>query len=285
MARVVGVRFRKAGKVYYFDPGQWSLQPGDAVVVETARGLEFGWVVAGPQDVPDDRVVTPLKQVVRKATARDEAQVRENEVRERQAMEVCSRKIAEHGLEMDLVDAEYTFDQGKIVFYFTAQGRVDFRELVRDLASAFHTRIELRQIGVRDEAKMLGGIGPCGRLLCCATFLDEFRPVSIRMAKQQNLSLNPSKISGLCGRLMCCLRFECESYEGGRDGLPAVGSRVLTPEGEGRVISLNPNRGAALVRLDSRREVEFPIEEVEEKKAEGEAPSAPPAGEDNRGES
>lgn len=206
--RVVGVRFKKAGKVYYFDPGDIDLTVDQSVIVETARGIEFGEVVLGPCDVAEEEVVAPLKQVMRIATDEDRVQVKQNRAKEKQAFKICEDKIAVHGLPMKLVDVEYTFDRGKIIFYFTAEGRVDFRELVRDLASVFRTRIELRQIGVRDEAKILGGLGPCGRICCCKTFLGEFQPVSIRMAKEQNLSLNPTKISGLCGRLMCCLKFE-----------------------------------------------------------------------------
>ncbi|MCR4398784.1 MAG: stage 0 sporulation family protein, partial [Firmicutes bacterium] len=209
MTKVVGVRFKKAGKIYYFDPGELELQPGTPVIVETARGMEYGETVVGPKEVPESRIVAPLKKVIRQATQRDIEQVKENEKKEASAFEICKQKIADHGLAMDLVDVEYTFDCSKIIFYFTADGRVDFRELVKDLASHFRTRIELRQIGVRDETKMIGGLGPCGRPVCCRTFLGEFQPVSIRMAKEQNLSLNPAKISGLCGRLMCCLRFEC----------------------------------------------------------------------------
>ncbi|MGQ9779600.1 MAG: PSP1 domain-containing protein [Bacillota bacterium] len=212
MPKVVGVRFKQAGKIYYFDPGELELGPGKQVIVETARGLEFGQVIVGPKEVPEEEITPPLKKVLRVATPEDLAQVEENRERERRARAVFEEKVAAHGLEMKLVDVEYTFNRSKIIFYFTAEGRVDFRELVRDLAGVFRTRIELRQIQVRDEAKMLGGFGPCGRPLCCATFLGEFEPVSIRMAKEQNLALNPTKISGLCGRLMCCLRFECENY-------------------------------------------------------------------------
>ncbi|MCR4400220.1 MAG: stage 0 sporulation family protein, partial [Syntrophomonadaceae bacterium] len=206
MPAVVGVRFKPAGKIYYFDGRDLELAKGDKVIVETARGVEYGQVVLARREVPPEQVVQPLKRVVRKATAEDEAQVRQNQVREAEAYAVAEAKIREHKLPMNLVDVEYTFDRSKIVFYFTAEGRVDFRELVRDLAGVFRTRIELRQIGVRDEAKMLGGIGTCGRVLCCASFLTDFAPVSIRMAKEQNLSLNPTKISGICGRLMCCLK-------------------------------------------------------------------------------
>ncbi len=213
MYKVVGIRFKKAGKVYYFDPGEIDLSMGDAAIVETARGVEYGDVVVAPKMVPDDEVVAPLKQVLRKATDADKVQLAENEKKEEKAFGICQQKIAAHGLPMKLVDVEYTFDNNKIIFYFTAEGRVDFRELVKDLAGVFRTRIELRQIGVRDEAKMLGGLGPCGRALCCRSFLGDFEPVSIRMAKEQNLSLNPTKISGICGRLMCCLKFESYGRE------------------------------------------------------------------------
>lgn len=213
MIQVVGVRFKKAGKVYYFDPGDLSVSAGSKVVVETARGIEYGDVAIGPKEVSDDQVVQPLKKVVRVGTDRDAQVAAENKRKEKEAFAVAQKKIEAHGLDMNLVDVEYTFDGSKNIFYFTSEGRVDFRELVRDLASVFRTRIEMRQIGVRDEAKLLGGIGPCGRILCCTSFLGDFAPVSIRMAKDQNLSLNPSKISGLCGRLMCCLRYEQETYE------------------------------------------------------------------------
>jgi cell fate regulator YaaT (PSP1 superfamily) len=219
---VVGVRFKKAGKVYYFDPAGLDLAEGEMVIVETARGVEAGEVIKEPQQVNEEEIVAPLKQVLRRATAADLEKLAENERLEQEALAICQEKIAKHNLEMDLVDVDYTFDGSKIMFYFTADGRVDFRELVRDLASVFRTRIELRQIGVRDEAKMRGGIGPCGRELCCATFLRDFEPVSIKMAKQQNLSLNPAKISGICGRLMCCLRFETDSYQQD-EGVPCCG--------------------------------------------------------------
>lgn len=213
MVQVVGVRFKKAGKVYYFDPGELPILAGSKVVVETARGIEYGDVAIGPKVVSDDQVVQPLKKVVRVGTDRDAQAAAENKRKEKEAFSVAQKKIEAHSLEMNLVDVEYTFDGSKNIFYFTSEGRVDFRELVRDLAGVFRTRIEMRQIGVRDEAKLLGGIGPCGRILCCTSFLGDFAPVSIRMAKDQNLSLNPSKISGLCGRLMCCLRYEQETYE------------------------------------------------------------------------
>lgn len=212
MTTVVGVRFKQAGKIYYFDPAGLDLKVQDPVIVETARGIEFGHVMVGCKEVDDTEITQPLKTVLRKATPEDQKEMQENTEREKRAFDIAFDKIAAHGLEMKLVDVEYTFDRSKIIFYFTADGRVDFRELVKDLAGVFRTRIELRQIGVRDEAKMLGGLGPCGRPLCCATFLGEFEPVSIKMAKEQNLSLNPSKISGICGRLMCCLKYESECY-------------------------------------------------------------------------
>lgn len=210
MPNVVGVRFKRAGKVYYFDPVNMALQMGDRVIVETARGLEYGEVVSGIKEVTEDEIVAPLRAVVRQATPEDDMQLAENRSKETEAFAIALDRIAAHNLPMKLVDVEYTFDRSKVIFYFTADGRVDFRELVKDLASIFRTRIELRQIGVRDEAKMLGGLGTCGRALCCSTFLGDFAPVSIKMAKEQNLSLNPGKISGLCGRLMCCLRYESE---------------------------------------------------------------------------
>lgn len=210
---VVGVRFHQTGKIYYFKSGGIRLQPGDSVIVETARGVEFGTVIVGPQEVSLEETITPLREVIRKATLEDCVKVEENRRRAKKAFVVCQAKIAKHGLPMKLIDVEFTFDVGKILFYFTSGGRVDFRELVKDLAAIFRTRIELRQIGVRDEAKMLGGLGPCGRELCCSTWLGDFEPVSIRMAKDQRLSLNPTKISGICGRLMCCLKFENSCYE------------------------------------------------------------------------
>lgn len=213
MQTVVGIRFKKAGKIYYFDPSGIELLPGRFAIVETSRGQEFGEVVVAPRQVRDEEVVQPLKKVLRAADEEDCQKILENRQKEEEAFETGLVKIQEHGLDMKLVDVEYTFDRSKIIFYFTADGRVDFRELVKDLAAVFRTRIELRQIGVRDEAKMIGGLGPCGRVLCCHTFLGEFEPVSIRMAKDQNLSLNPTKISGVCGRLMCCLRYESDAYE------------------------------------------------------------------------
>ncbi len=261
--KVVGVRFRRAGKIYYFDPAIEQLKPGHKVIVETARGVEFGEVVVGPKEVEEDEIVQPLKKVIRKATARDLQQVEENKEKARKAMAICERKIRKHGLDMRLVDAEYTFDNNKVIFYFTADGRVDFRELVKDLASVFKTRIELRQIGVRDKAKMLGGIGPCGRTLCCATFLAEFEPVSIKLAKKQDLSLNPAKISGICGRLMCCLRYEAESYEDAINQLPEEGEEVVTPEGRGVVVGRNLLQRTVSVELSVQGLVrDFPVSSV-----------------------
>jgi cell fate regulator YaaT (PSP1 superfamily) len=278
LVTVVGVRFKKAGKVYYFDPAEQEIKVNDPVIVETARGLEQGTVVLGPRDVPEQQIVAPLKKVIRKATDKDLEQVRQNRAKEAEALDTCAKKIATHGLDMHLVDAEYTFDNSKIIFYFTAEGRVDFRELVKDLASVFRTRIELRQIGVRDEAKITGGIGPCGRIFCCKSFLGDFQPVSIKMAKEQNLSLNPTKISGVCGRLMCCLRYECEHYEDTRLAMPEVGSRVVTVEGEGRVAASNVLRNTVSVELDGGKTMEFPVEEVEVKKCARAASEAKPAG-------
>ncbi|WP_461614035.1 PSP1 domain-containing protein [Clostridium sp. Marseille-QA1073] len=237
MVTVIGVRFKKAGKIYYFNPSGLDIKKGDFVVVETARGVEFGECVIGIKSISEEEIVSPLKNVIRKAEPEDIEKNIENKQKEKEAYDICVEKISKHGLDMKLIDVEYTFDNNKVIFYFTADGRVDFRELVKDLASIFRTRIELRQIGVRDEAKMTGGLGPCGRTLCCSTFLGEFVPVSIKMAKEQNLSLNPTKISGICGRLMCCLNYEQDIYEEIRKKLPKVGSIVNTPYGEGEVIS------------------------------------------------
>lgn len=236
MIKVVGVRFKKAGKIYYFDPGDIDVYFNDFVVVETARGVEFGHVVVGPKTVTEEEIVAPLKQVIRVALDEDFDIHRENKRKANEAITLCQEKVDEHGLSMKLVDVEYTFDNNKVIFYFTADGRVDFRELVKDLAVIFKTRIELRQIGVRDEAKMIGGIGPCGKPLCCGQFLGEFEPVSIKMAKEQSLSLNPTKISGLCGRLMCCLKFEHNVYEELLDKMPNLGAIVKTPEGNGIIV-------------------------------------------------
>ena len=249
MATVIGVRFKKAGKVYYFDPVDVWPRPGSNVVVETARGIEFGEVVTGAREVSDEQLVTPLKKVVRIATEEDEHRAEYNAQREKEAFSVCQEKIAKHKLDMKLVSVEYTFDNSKIIFYFTANGRVDFRELVKDLAGVFKMRIELRQIGVRDEAKMLGGLGSCGRSICCGTFLGDFQPVSIKMAKEQNLSLNPTKISGQCGRLMCCLKYEQDYYEATLKRLPKVGKDIMTPDGAGVVTEINPIREKVKVRI------------------------------------
>ncbi|RKO67963.1 PSP1 domain-containing protein [Desulfofundulus salinus] len=261
--RVVGVRFRRAGKIYYFDPGEYQLNPGDLVIVETARGIENGQVVIGPTEVPDEEVVAPLKKVIRPVTGEDLEKIAANKKKEKRAFQICLEKIAAHGLPMKLVDVEQTFDGNKIIFYFTAEGRVDFRELVRDLAAVFRTRIELRQIGVRDEAKMMGGLGCCGRELCCSTWLCDFASVSIRMAKDQNLSLNPTKISGICGRLMCCLKYENEIYEQVKEEHPEIGARVLTPHGEGRVTAVNIFRKTVMVELkETRLNKEYSFNEV-----------------------
>ena len=249
MVTVVGVRFKRAGKVYYFDPDSHEVEKGKAAIVETARGIEYGDVVVGPKQVPDDEIVPPLKKVIRVATEEDTATHLENKKRAAEAMEVCQEKVGKHELDMKLIDVEYTFDNNKVIFYFTADGRVDFRELVKDLASVFRTRIELRQIGVRDEAKMLNGIGPCGVGLCCANWLGDFAPVSIKMAKDQNLSLNPTKISGICGRLMCCLRYEHENYVQIRKELPRKNDRIMTPEGKAVVIDPVILKESVKVRL------------------------------------
>ncbi|MBE5785100.1 MAG: stage 0 sporulation protein [Clostridiales bacterium] len=239
MKTVIGVRFKEGGKMYYFDPGEFDVKEGDGVIVETSRGTEFGDVVAAPQELEDDKIIAPLKSVVRIATPYDREQRDKNRAKESEAYEVCMEKIAAHNLDMKLVDVEYTFNGSKVVFYFTADGRVDFRELVKDLAGVFKTRIELRQIGVRDEAKMLGGLGSCGRPVCCKQFLADFTPVSIKMAKEQNLSLSPTKISGICGRLMCCLKYEQDAYESMRKQMPRTGREVITPDGVGTVVENN----------------------------------------------
>jgi cell fate regulator YaaT (PSP1 superfamily) len=261
--KVVGVRFKKAGKIYYFDPLDFELNIEEYVIVETARGVEYGKVVIPAREVGENDVVLPLRKVVRPALEGDIEKVDENRQEAEKAFNTGVSKISEHNLEMKLVDVEYTFDRNKIVFYFTAEGRVDFRNLVKDLASIFRTRIELRQIGVRDEAKMLGGIGPCGRMLCCSTFLGDFEPVSIKMAKDQNLSLNPSKISGLCGRLMCCLKYENDDYEEAKKLMPDIGARIETPEGPGRVVGLNLLERLLQVRLiDEEHVLEYTLEEI-----------------------
>lgn len=253
MIKVIGVRFRKAGKIYYFDPNNLEINAGQNVIVETVRGIEYGEVVIGVKSVTDDEVIQPLKSVIRITTEEDDAKEAKNRAKEKEAFDICIKKIKKHGLDMKLIDVEYTFDNNKVLFYFTADGRIDFRELVKDLAAIFKTRIELRQIGVRDETKMIGSIGICGRALCCHTHLCEFQPVSIKMAKEQNLSLNPTKISGVCGRLMCCLKYEEDTYDHLNRALPNVGDRVITPEGfKGEVLSINVLR--QLVKVVTRKE-------------------------------
>lgn len=266
MVTVVGIRFKKAGKIYYFDPGQNKIEKEDNVIVETTRGVEFGNCVIGPKEVEEDKIVQPLKSVIRKATDEDEQKYKENKAKEEDAFQLCMEKIQKHNLVMKLIDVEYTFDNNKIIFYFTADGRVDFRELVKDLASVFRTRIELRQIGVRDEAKMIGGLGPCGRPMCCSAHLGDFAPVSIKMAKEQNLSLNPTKISGICGRLMCCLNYEQSTYEDIRKRLPKVGAIVKTKYGENEVISNNVVKESVKIKVkdndDDERVEEVSIDEL-----------------------
>ncbi|NEU32523.1 stage 0 sporulation family protein [bacterium LRH843] len=263
MHQVVGIRFKKAGKIYYFSPGSFNLEKGEAVIVETSRGVEYGRVVIGTKSVEENDVVLPLKQVIRVATQKDKLTVQENLDSAKKAFDVCTQKITEHDLDMKLVDVEYTFDRNKVLFYFTAEGRIDFRELVKDLAAIFRTRIELRQIGVRDEAKMLGGIGPCGRVLCCSSFLGDFEPVSIKMAKDQNLSLNPAKISGLCGRLMCCLKYENDMYEEAKKEMPDIGKQIQTPHGKGKVVGLNLLERLIQVELaDGERWLEYTMDEL-----------------------
>lgn len=258
MIKVIGVRFRKAGKVYFFDPAGFEIEKGQNVIVETARGVEYGLVVTGEKNIPDDMLVAPLKPVIRIATEGDHEKEKENKEKEKKAFTICLEKIEKHGLEMKLIDVEYTFDNNKVLFYFTAEGRIDFRELVKDLAAIFKTRIELRQIGVRDETKIVGGYGICGRPLCCATHLSEFIPVSIKMAKEQNLSLNPVKISGVCGRLMCCLKHEQETYEDLNNKLPNIGDYVTTEEGfKGEVQSVNVLRQLVKVLVETKDEKEI----------------------------
>lgn len=267
MINVIGVRFRQAGKVYFFDPTGFSINQGDSVIVETARGIEFGNVVLGPRDVDETRVIQPLKPVIRISTAEDEEVQQNNKAKEDEAFRICLEKIKKHGLEMKLIDAEYTFDNNKVLFYFTADGRIDFRELVKDLAAVFKTRIELRQIGVRDETKIVGGIGICGRPLCCNTHLSEFAPVSIKMAKEQNLSLNPTKISGVCGRLMCCLKNEEEAYEELNSRLPNVGDYVTTSDnlkGEVQSVSVIKQLVKVIVSItnDDKEVREYKVEDL-----------------------
>jgi cell fate regulator YaaT (PSP1 superfamily) len=266
MRKIIGVRFRTAGKVYYFDPLQFDIKKDDHVIVETARGIEYGTAVSGIREIEEEKINQPLKPVIRIATERDDKQQADNKGKEKEAFQICLEKIKKHNLEMKLIDTEYTFDNNKILFYFTADGRIDFRELVKDLASVFKTRIELRQIGVRDETKVLGGMGICGRALCCHTFLSEFAPVSIKMAKEQNLSLNPTKISGVCGRLMCCLKNEEETYEDLNKRLPNVGDYVTTDDGyKGEVHSVNVLRQLVKIVVDTDDEkeiMEYPVDRL-----------------------
>lgn len=267
MTKVVGVRFRNVGKIYYFSPKEYHIKTGDHVIVETARGVEYGKVVLAPREVPEEEVVHPLKEVLRVATPEDDKKEEQNRIKEKDAFKICQKKIKEHGLEMKLIDAEYTFDNNKVLFYFTADGRIDFRELVKDLAAVFKTRIELRQVGVRDETKILGGIGICGRTLCCHSYLSEFIPVSIKMAKEQNLSLNPTKISGVCGRLMCCLKNEEETYQFLNSKLPGTGDFVTADDGlKGEVQSVNVLRQTVKVLVtvnhDEKEIREYRVEQL-----------------------
>lgn len=263
MYTVVGISFKKAGKIYYFDPGIIDLKVDDNVIVETARGIEFGEVVQEIKEVTEDEIVSPLKKVIRKAIDEDIEKNKENKDLEKQAFFICQKKIEKHELPMKLIDVEYTFDHNKIIFYFTADGRVDFRELVKDLARVFKTRIELRQIGVRDEAKMIGGLGICGRPLCCATFLREFDPISIKMAKKQELSLNPAKISGVCGRLMCCLKYESRTYRKLKEEMPDVGETVELDEiGEGEIVERNLVKKTVIVDVGDGEHIEVDLEEL-----------------------
>ena len=267
MIKIIGVRFRNAGKIYYFSPGNYEIESGQHVIVETARGIEYGYVVLGNRDVEDGKVIQPLKPVIRMATREDEEKEASNKKKEKDAFKICLEKIKKHNLEMKLIDVEYTFDNNKILFYFTADGRIDFRELVKDLAAVFKTRIELRQVGVRDETKIVGGIGICGRSLCCHSYLSEFIPVSIKMAKEQNLSLNPTKISGVCGRLMCCLKNEEETYEYLNSKLPGIGDYVTTDDGlRGEVHSVNVLRQlvkvVVTVEKDEKEIREYKVEQL-----------------------
>ena len=266
MVKVVGVRFKKAGKIYYFDPDEFIIDAGANVIVETARGIEFGEAVIANREVADEEIVAPLKKVMRIASDEDSKHADENKRKEKEAFSTCLQKIRDHSLEMKLIDVEYTFDNNKILFYFTADGRVDFRELVKDLAAVFKTRIELRQIGVRDESKMMGGIGVCGRVLCCSSYLGEFQPVSIKMAKEQGLSLNPTKISGTCGRLMCCLKYEQDAYEEIIRRIPRMGAIVDTPDGQGIVMDISLLKEIVKVRLDKGNEADLRLYKVDEVK-------------------
>lgn len=264
MVKVVGVRFKKAGKVYYFDPDEFNITSGMNVIVETARGIEFGEAVISNREVPEDEIVAPLKKVMRIASEEDTKHAEDNSRKEKEAFATCLQKIKDHNLEMKLIDVEFTFDNNKILFYFTADGRVDFRELVKDLAAVFKTRIELRQIGVRDESKMMGGIGVCGRVLCCSSYLGEFQPVSIKMAKEQGLSLNPTKISGTCGRLMCCLKYEQDAYEQIIKRAPKMGAIVETPDGQGVVMNTSLLKETIKVKLDKGNETDLRVYKVDE---------------------
>jgi cell fate regulator YaaT (PSP1 superfamily) len=266
MVKVVGVRFKKAGKIYYFDPDQFHIEAGTNVIVETARGVEFGEAVIPVREVPDHEIVAPLKKVMRIATDEDIKHAADNARKEKEAFNTCLQKIKDHNLDMKLIEVEYTFDNNKILFYFTADGRVDFRELVKDLAAVFKTRIELRQIGVRDESKMMGGIGVCGRVLCCSSYLGEFQPVSIKMAKEQGLSLNPTKISGTCGRLMCCLKYEQDAYEQIIKKAPKTGAIVNTPDGQGVVVETFLIKEIVKVRLDKGNETDLQSYKIDEVK-------------------
>ena len=266
MAEVVGIKFKHSGKVYFFNPVKMALKKGDGVIVETARGVEYGKVLTPPGEVSDDKIVQPLKPIMRRATPEDEARVKRNEAKVGDAMKLANEKIEARGLKMKLIDAEFAFEGGKVVFYFTAAGRIDFRELVKDLASAFHIRIELRQVGIRDETRILGGIAPCGRVCCCASCMPDFRKVTIKMAKTQGLSLNPAKISGLCGRLMCCLEYENEYYAGVYKKMPKLGGAVKTPDGNGTVVSNNMLSLTVKVKIDKPDGAvvykDFPLAEV-----------------------
>lgn len=280
MVKVIGVRFKRVGKVYYFLPGDISFSEGDHAIVETARGLEYGSVVIVDKEIEEKELVAPLKAVVRSATPKDKKKLEENRKKEKDALDLCQKKIDKHGLDMKLVDVEYTFDNSKIIFYFTSDGRVDFRDLVKDLAGVFKTRIELRQIGVRDEAKMLGGLGPCGRPCCCSCFLGDFSPVSIKMAKEQNLSLSPTKISGLCGRLMCCLNYEQKHYCQTRRRMPRPGSTVLSPEGEGVVLDNNAITETVRIKITLPDEsIDIKTFKLEELKFKGHVPEKEPENE------
>ena len=271
MAEVVGIKFKNSGKVYYFNPSKMKLKKGEGTIVETARGIEYGKVVSEPKDVPEEKIVQPLKPILRRATPEDEARVSKNEEKIPAAMKLAAEKIAQGGLKMKLIDAEFSFEGGKVVFYFTAAGRIDFRDLVKDLATAFHLRIELRQVGIRDETRILGGIAPCGRVCCCASCMPDFRKVTIKMAKTQGLSLNPAKISGLCGRLMCCSEYENEHYSETFKRMPKVGSEVITPDGKATVVSNNMLK--LIVKVKTANEdgsfvyKDYPLDVIKVKKA------------------